>query len=208
VVEGGGAIDSNRRTGVDWGRGDVAKVKRITPLVGATLGLVAGLLLVALWASPDRHTLVLLLQTIFLAAAFVAAVYYTQAALRTAADTAMLADTARKTAKVELLSRSVLFVTDPIKTVGEYKKKEECSDLDKLVRRDASPISDGWLMIEITNEGDKKAMNIKAWAKWNKSGFDDVDATPSDRMQPLCKFAKFDGEEKNGWREWRLPPDQ
>jgi len=177
-------------------------------LLGAGAGvLVVGAMMVLLCSVHDPHmkrlsaqATVLAVQTLVLAVTAGFVVWYAYAAHRQATNSEW-------TAGIQLLSRSVLFVTDPIKTVGQYKNKKDCSDLTEVLRIDDSPITDDWLMIEITNEGDKKAMNIKAWASW-RPGFDNVDATPSDRMRPLCKCEDFDGKEKNVWTEWRLPPGQ
>ena len=177
--------------------------------VAAVPLVVVGLLVLAvfLWGSGDREasilagqTIILLVQTIalFLTAAILAVtlwfvVKYARAAKEQAKATEL-------TLRVNLLSRLALYITDPIKTVGDYA--DEGHTHDKL-----GPEKQDWLMIEITNEGDHKAINIWAWVDW-KPGFGDVEATPSGTMQPLCKFSKFDGKEKEVWREWRLPPGE
>ena len=174
----------------------------------AALLVVPGLLVLAavfLWYSGERQasilagqTIILLVETIALfltAIILVATLHYV---VRYAEAAEKMAKTTELTLRVNLLSRLALYITDPIKTVGDYA--DEGHTHDKL-----GPGKQDWLMIEITNEGDHTAINIWAWANW-KRGFGNVEATPSGTMQPLCKFSKFDGEEKEVWREGRLLP--
>ncbi len=187
------------------------------------LGITAGLLVVGgagllLWhtgrGTNAAQTIVLGVQTLVLAVTAGFVVWYAWEAKRAA-------DAGEEHVEATLLGRAGVLVNDPM-TVKEFLEEyDKDKDGEKPSEEGWELLDEKWFVIQVTNQGDNTAANVRLCAKW-MGGSPAAPGEQTGRMRSACEcvrylrcmattpdeIEKLEKKEIGTWREWQVRGDE